>query len=300
MARQTAPGEDERGSRTTWELTQTVATARGRIAYDVLGSGDPVVLVHGTPSRSYVWRHVAPVLARDHTVFVWDLLGFGDSERHVEQDVGLVAHGEVLAELVALWGLDRPAFVGHDIGGAICLRAHLVEGIGVSRIALMDAVALAPWITPRTREMQRDHARWGALPSASLEAVIREHLETATAGPLAPDVFAALFGQWEGERGQALYLRNLDQLDEGDTAEVERRLAGVDVPVLVLWGGEDAWLPLETSERLAARIPNASRTVVPGAGHFCMEDAPEAVAAALSEFLAGSGGAQGASRTPAQ
>ena len=52
-----------------------------------------------------------------------------------------------------------------------------------------------------------------------------------------------------------------------------------------MWGEEDAWLPVETSERVAASIPGAKRVVIPGAGHFCMEDEPEQVAGALDAFL---------------
>jgi pimeloyl-ACP methyl ester carboxylesterase len=268
-----------------WELNGRLRTQRGEIAYRALGEGPPVVLVHGTPSRSVVWRRVAPLLARRHRVIVWDLLGFGDSERHVEQDVSLVAHGEVLAELVERLELDRPALVGHDIGGAVALRAHLVEEVPIARLALLDAVVLAPWITPRTREMQGDIDRWGPLPDAGLAQTIESHLRSATARPLAPEVFEALFAQWDGERGQALYLRNLAQFDERHTAEFEPRLSSIAVPTLVVWGEQDAWLPVDTSERVAARIPGAERIVVPGAGHFCMEDEPEQVGAALEAFL---------------
>jgi pimeloyl-ACP methyl ester carboxylesterase len=268
-----------------WELNGRLRTRRGEIAYRSMGQGPPVVLVHGTPSRSLVWRKVAPVLAQRRRVIAWDLLGFGDSERHEEQDVSLVAHGEVLAELVEQLGLDRPALVGHDIGGAIVLRAHLIEEVPVSQLALIDAVVLAPWITPRTREMQGELDRWHPLPDQELAETIVAHLRSATARPLAPEVFEELFGQWEGERGQALYLRNLAQFDERHTAEFEARLPAIDAPTLVLWGEEDAWLPVETSERVAALIPGAERVVVPGAGHFCMEDDPERVAAELDAFL---------------
>lgn len=262
-------------------------TRRGEIAYDVLGEGPPVVLVHGTPSRSLVWRRVAEVLARRHRVFVWDLLGFGDSERHVQQDVSLVAHGEVLAELVGRWKLEHPALVGHDIGGAVALRAHLLEGVPVSRLVLIDAVVVAPWITPRTRQMQRDVDRWLPLPNPGLADVIKGHLQSATARPLAPGVFEALFDQWDGKRGQALYLRNLTQFDERHTADVHQRLPTLTAPTLVIWGERDAWLPVETSERIAALIPGAQRVVIPAAGHFSMEDEPERVAAAVEGFLAG-------------
>jgi len=269
-----------------WQLDGRVSTRRGEIAYEVFGEGPPVVLTHGTPSRSVVWRQVVRELARDHQVFVWDLLGFGQSEQRVQQDVGLVAHGEVLAELIHLWDVERPILVGHDIGGAVVLRAHLLGGVSVSGVALVDAVVLSPWITSRTRQMQREIDRWSPLPNTELAEVIAEHLRTATARPLAPDVFAALFDQWDGELGQALYLRNLAQFDEDHTLEIERRLPSIDVPTLILWGEDDAWLPVALSERIADLVPGAQRLVIPRAGHFCMEDQPRRVASALRAFCA--------------
>src|SRR4051812_2707900 len=152
-ARRAQPARRPDGPLTGLQLTRRAGTPRGQIAWDRFGEGPPVVLVHGTPSRALVWRNVVRALAERHAVYVFDMLGFGDSERRVEQDVSLVAHGEVLAALVRQWQLDRPALVGHDIGGAAVLRAHLVEGVPVSSLALVDAVVLAPWITDRTRAM---------------------------------------------------------------------------------------------------------------------------------------------------
>jgi pimeloyl-ACP methyl ester carboxylesterase len=133
--------------------------------------------------------------------------------------------------------------------------------------------------------MQRNLAAYDPLPDAQLAATIREHLGTATHRPVDEEIFAALFGQWEGAHGQALYLRNLAQFDEDHTRELEPLLSSISVPVLIAWGEEDAWLPVADSERIAERIPGARRVVIPDAGHFCMEDRPDAVAAALRSFL---------------
>ena len=77
------------GDPTSWRLEQRAATDFGEIAWDVLGDGPPVVLVHGTPSRSVLWRDVAPLLAERSTVYVFDLLGYGQSERREQQDVSI-------------------------------------------------------------------------------------------------------------------------------------------------------------------------------------------------------------------
>jgi len=88
------------GDPVAWTLRQRIATSRGQIAWAASGSGTPVVLVHGTPGRSVLWRNIAPVLAEQFTVYVFDLLGFAQSERDVEQEVSVRVHGQVLAELV--------------------------------------------------------------------------------------------------------------------------------------------------------------------------------------------------------
>jgi len=64
-----------------WRLDETAGVSSGKVAYGIFGEGPPVVLVHGTPSRAYIWREVVPMLAEGHAVYVYDLLGFGESER---------------------------------------------------------------------------------------------------------------------------------------------------------------------------------------------------------------------------
>jgi len=267
-------------------LRSRTRTSRGEIAFECLGEGPPVVLVHGTPSRSYIWRHIAPVLAERHTVFSFDLLGFGESERHVEQDVSIRAHAEVLAELIDHWQVVRPAVAGHDIGGAVILRAHLLGEVPMSKLALIDAVALRPWITPRTREMQTNLDRYGPLPDDGLAQEIAQHLRSSTHRELEREAFEALFGQWTGAEGQALYLRNVARLDERDTAEFESLLSTMATPVRVIWGRQDTWLDPSIGDELAALLPHADLVQVPGAGHFCMEDDPARVAGAMTEFFA--------------
>ena len=80
-----------------------------------------------------------------------------------------------------------------------------------------------------------------------------------------------------------------DGLRERDTAELEGRLGEVDVPVLVVWGEEDAWLDPSQADRLGEAIPDSRVKKMPGVGHFVPEDAPEELARKLSAFLAEGG-----------
>lgn len=88
-----------------WKLGEYYGSSGGRVAYDVLGSGEPIVLVHGTPSNSYLWRGVAGRLASSRKVYVYDLPGYGASEQREGQDVSIGAQTGVLVELLEHWGL---------------------------------------------------------------------------------------------------------------------------------------------------------------------------------------------------
>jgi len=266
-------------------LRQRVGLSGGEVAYDVFGNGPSVILVHGTPSCSYIWRNVVPKLANRFTVYVFDLLGFGESERREGSNVSMAAQARLFAELVESWGLEAPAVAGHDIGGGIVLRAHLVEGVRLSRIALVDAVVLRPWITPTTRHVKAHLDVYRTMPTESFEAIIAAHLRTASYYQMDEEAFVAYLDQWRGEIGQKIYLQKDAQLDEEHTAEFEPLLRSMETPVHILWGERDAWLDPAIAERLRDLLPNADLELIPNAGHFSMEDDPERVANALARFF---------------
>jgi pimeloyl-ACP methyl ester carboxylesterase len=269
----------------TWNLRRRITVPGGEISYDVLGYGPSLILVHGTPSRSYIWRDVASRLADRFTVYVFDLLGFGQSERREGLDVSISGQSRVLAELVEAWELDAPSVAGHDIGGAIALRTHLLEGVSFGCIALLDSVVLRPWITPTTRHVKAHLDVYRTMPAKTFEAIVASHLRTATYRPLDEHAFATYLEGWRGESGQRLYLNKDAQLDERDTAEFEPLLPSIGVPVSIIWGEQDAWLDPALAERLHELIPGSDLLVLPETGHFAMEDSPQQVTAALFDFF---------------
>jgi pimeloyl-ACP methyl ester carboxylesterase len=272
-----------------WNLRRRITLPEGEIAYDVLGYGSPLILVHGTPSRSYIWRDVALRLADRFTVYVFDLLGFGQSERREGLDVSISGQARVLTDLVEAWKLEAPSVAGHDIGGAIALRAHLLEGVPFGCIALLDSAVLSPWITPTTRHVKAHLDVYGTMPARVFEAIVASHLRTATLRPLDQHAFATYLEGWRGEFGQRLYLQKDAQLDERDTAEFEPLIPSIGVPVSIIWGYQDAWLDPALAERLHELVPTSELLMLPETGHFAMEDSPREVAAALFEFFTNCG-----------
>ena len=268
-----------------WNLRRRLTLSGIEVAYDVLGYGPPLVLVHGTPTNSSIWRNVALRLADRFSVYAYDLPGFGQSERGEELDASISNQARVLAELVEALDLDAPSIAGHDIGGATVLRAHLLEGVPFGCIALVDSVALRPWITPTTRHVKAHLDVYKTMPTETFEALVASHLRTATYFPMDEPTIETYLDQWRGESGQRLYLQKDAQLDEGDTAGFEPLLPSITVPVRIVWGENDAWLPPATAGRLHELIPGSDLVLLPSTGHFAMEDNPREVAATLFDFI---------------
>ncbi|WP_330309070.1 MULTISPECIES: alpha/beta hydrolase [unclassified Streptomyces] len=270
-----------------WQLTRTFRSTSGDVRWDGLGQlgQDPVVLLHGTPFSSYVWRAVARSLARRHQVFVWDMPGYGASEKYAGQDVSLAAQGKVFTELLAHWGLDEPLVVAHDFGGAVSLRAHLLHGAHYRALALVDPVALAPWGSPFFRLVGEHSEVFEQLPSALHRALVREYISSASSPGLHPAVLDGLVRPWLGDVGQAAFYRQIAQADQLYTDEIQDRYGEIGIPTLVCWGQDDTWIPAEKGRELVARIPGARLEPISGAGHLVQEDAPAELTAALIAFL---------------
>jgi pimeloyl-ACP methyl ester carboxylesterase len=268
-----------------WKLGNFFEYRGDRVAYDAVGEGPPIVLVHGTPFSSYVWRRIAPALAENYRVHVFDLLGYGASDKREGQDVSLYAQGKLLARLLEHWKLESPMIVGHDFGGAITLRAHLLEGCDFERIVLMDAVSVAPWGSPFYRLVQDYPGVFGQIPGYMHRAMMAAYVRDATYRLMTDEATLPYIEPWLGEEGQAALYRQIAQNDQRYTDEVEPLYGEIERPVLVLWGEEDRWLPLEIGEKLHSSIPGSQLRTIPECAHLAQEDATEEVLGHLIEFF---------------
>lgn len=265
-----------------------------RIAAGVHGSGRPVVLLHGTPSFSLIWRDIVPRLtAAGYAVHLYDLLGYGYSERPQDPavDTSVSAQVPLLMGLLDHWRLDRVDVIAHDIGGAIAARACLIHPGRWRSLAMMDCVSYDSWPSPRTRELIRDGLdQLLRATDAEHRARMNEWLLSAVydeaalrAGPL-----AAYVEMLSGPVGQASQIQHqIRHYDERHTMEIAPRYSELGaIPVEIMWGAQDAWQNVAYAERLHADIPGSSLNIVPDAGHFLQEDQPERVAELLLAHLA--------------
>ena len=257
-----------------------------QIRYGTLGEGDPLVLLHGTPFSSVVWRRIAPQLARRHRVYYFDLLGYGHSEQHHGQDVSLAMQNQVFTALLDHWGLELPDVVGHDFGGTTALRTHLLDARDYRSLTLIDPVALSPHGSSLVQTARRHQDALTELPGYIHEAILRAYISGAVHRQLSEQELRRYLEPWLGDQGQAAFYRQIAQMDDHHTDEIQDRYDDIRCPVTILWGEHDSWIPLARGRTLASRTPGADFHVVAEASHLVPEDAPEAVVGIVLDFLA--------------
>lgn len=273
----------------SWQLPQTYSSGIGTVRWAQLGDpkAAPLVLLHGTPFSSFIWRHIARALAHDYCVYVWDMPGYGASDKFKGQDLSLDALAGVFTGLLDHWSLDEPTVVAHDSGGAVALGAHLRHGARYGRLALVDSVSLAPWGSPFFQLVGEHAALFDNLPARLHEALLREYVNTASSPGLHPATLESLIDPWTGDAGQAAFYRQLQQrtADEAFVEAIQDGYQTIDIAVAVCWGEDDTWIPPPRGRELADQIPEASFRIIPSAGHLAQEDNPAELTAALLSFL---------------
>ncbi|MFI9487836.1 alpha/beta fold hydrolase [Promicromonospora sp. NPDC052451] len=248
-------------------------------------AGD-VVLCHGTPWSARVWAPVARALGRDHRVFLWDMPGYGASPKGADVAVDLVTQRRRLAALLGHWSLDRPHVVAHDIGGAVALGAHLLEGVEVASLFLLDIVTLDPWGSPFFRLVAEHEPVFAAVPGPLHAALVREYIAGAANHGLPDDVVATLAEPWLDAVGQAAFYRQIARLSPEHTAPIVRRLGAARSPVRIGWAAADPWIPVEQAARLRAALPGDPEVVTfPGRGHLVPLEDDAAVGRAVRTWL---------------
>ena len=262
-------------------IAATVSAGRIRIAglevaYDRVGEGPPLVLVHSAGSDAREWRPQIAGLADEFTVIAWDEPGAGRSS-DLPADFGLGGYATALAALVETHG--APAHVcGLSWGGTVTLELYR------RRPELMATLVLAD-----------TYAGWkGSLPEHERRARVAgvERMLNAPTEPSHPTVAGLFAGEPPGDITELLDAVAADVRPEsmraalGAMAEADLRavLPRITAPTLLVWGELDARSPLSVAREFARAIPGAELVVIPDAGHMSNLERPDEFNAAVRDF----------------
>jgi pimeloyl-ACP methyl ester carboxylesterase len=282
------------------DAVRVVRVGDARVAYREAGSGPPLLLLHGCPFSSFIWREVIPLLSPAHRCLAPDLLGLGDTETPAGADWSLRAQAAMVVGLLDALDVPRAHVVGHDYGGAVAqlLAAEHAERVG--RLVLANAEAYDNW--PSAEE--RPFVRLTQLPLLGelvlrllgTRPVLRLTLARAhavhdprvlTAALLDGYIRANYSDRHRRAKTRRFLALQYEPANNRVTLELLDGLRRFDHPTLLIWGQEDPHFGPAWGERLRREIPGAERLeLLPSTGHLLMEERPERFAALVRDFLA--------------
>lgn len=276
-------------------------------------AGQAIVLCHGFPELAYSWRHQVPALVQaGYRVLAPDMRGFGASSapKEVEGYDVLTLCGDMLGLLDAE-GLESAIFVGHDWGANVAWHMALIHPERVPAVVGMS-VPLVPRAPAPPIPIMREHLGedfymvWFQEPGVAEEALGRDVRRTLTTSRVWTDEWASEEGgepqrpEWLSEedlevyvrafqrtgfRGGLNWYRNIDRNWELTEPYANRR---VEQPAMFLTGELDPVRDFMPAEAMTGLVMDLRKSiVVPGAGHWVQQQAPEEVNEALLGFLAG-------------
>ena len=268
--------------------------AEPELHFEAHGSGEPILLIPGYGATLYSWRYLAPALARTHRVILLDLKGFGMSPKPDDGKYSIHDHARRVADFLRDRDLSGVTLIGHSFGGGIALLLALrLRGdakYAPKRLVLIDNVAYRQRLPLFVRMMQSPLGPLvlRAVPATSLIRHVLEqaYLDDAKIPPESITEYAKPLDTPGAREAMVATAKGMIPPDIEDLAE---RYRGIDIPALILWGRQDAIVPLSIGERLHRAIPDSKLVIVERCGHIPHEECPDEAIPAVVEFMGSTG-----------
>lgn len=261
-------------------MTELVEANGLTIAYQRVGEGNPLVLVHGAAEDHRIWKSQVAALSDEFTVVAWDEPGAGGS-CDLPEDLTLAGFADGLAALIESLRLGPAHVAGFSWGGTVVLELYRRHPELVATVIMIDS-----------------YAGWkGSLPTDEVLARVagtHRMLDASPAefDPTLPGLFAgdpsadsvSLLAAIAADVRPATLAQELDIMAATDLSDL---LPHVAVPTLLLWGDMDARSPLSVARQFEESIPDTRLVVIAGAGHLSILERPDQVNDALRTFCRG-------------
>lgn len=259
-----------------------------KVHYVEQGSGEPVLLLHGWPTSSYLWRNLLAPIAAKNRVIAIDLPGFGRSDKPTDASYSFRFYDRVLTGFLDSVGAERVGLGVHDLGGPVGMFWAARHPERVRSLALLNTlvyarpslavvafVAAARIPGPRSWLTSPRGLRFAMRYGVNHKDRLSEEAITAYQEPFA------------GRDARVALRKAGTGLHPGGMKEVERWLPGAGIPVRIIYGEKDRILPdvARTMRKVEADVGFAEVTKLPDCGHFIQEERPTEIAGMLAAFF---------------
>lgn len=269
--------------------TQKITTHGHSIHYRELGQGPPILLIHGWPTSSFLWRNVMPEISDQRRVLAIDLPGFGNSDKPLDVDYDFGFYTSIIDGFLDAVGVDdQLAIAVHDMGGPIGLYWASQRSDRLERLAVLNTVAY-PQMSWAAR------AFLIACKMPGLRSVLTSQWALGLAmkvgvhdtDRLAPDTIEGTRAPFRDRDSRRVLAKTAADMSAKELETIARWLPTVTVPVRVIYGAKDRILPdiEDTVQRLRGDIDHIEVERLDDCGHFLQEEQPRKVGQLLAEFL---------------
>ncbi len=252
------------------------------------GPGQDIFLLHGFASSTYTWEKVALILqGKGYHVWALDMKGFGWSDKPEKADYAPMQLMEEVNAWMDKMGLRKVVFVGNSLGGAIAWNMALVHPEKVKKLVLIDAAGFM--------HKMPVPVRLAGLPGAAGVArlffgrwAIQDTLKQVYFDPasITAEQIDAYYNRLRTENALGALTALGRSISTISSEEYALRIPEIQVDTLIIWGRDDAWIPLEDGFKFKEALPNATLEVIPFCGHIPQEEKPEETAHLIIDFLA--------------
>lgn len=249
--------------------------------------GTPLVLLHGTSASLHTWEGWVDALKGERRVIRIDLPGFGLTGPAPDGDYHLARYSRFVGALLDDLGLKQVVLAGNSFGGQVAWKFAADAPDRVARLVLVDATGYPyrPESVPLAFRMARipvlEPLMTHTLPRSMVESSVRNvYGDPARVTPELVDRYHELALR-EGNRGALV-----QRFRQSPGGEFTEQISRIKAPTLILWGGLDRLIPLETGQRFAREITGSQLVVFDALGHVPHEEDPITTVAAVKRFLA--------------
>lgn len=255
------------------------------VAYTDIGEGEPLILLHGIPTWSYLFHEIIEPLAQHYRVIAPDMIGYGYSDRRDRFDRSIEFQANVIERFLAELDIESAHFVAHDIGGGVAMIVVDRTPKLVRSMVLSNSVAYDSW--PVDEMLALGHPRNAKMKPEEMRGLLEKAFEFGLSRPerLTDEFREGIMAPYLEPEGIVSMVRNAASLNTNHTTPLTGRLGRMSQPTLMVWGVDDRWQPVSTAECLVKDMPNAKLHAVKNCSHWVPQDAPEEFTAATLDFL---------------
>ena len=255
------------------ELRSTTVFGQTIKYYDV-GSGPPLLLIHGIGGDADEWAFCFEVLGKTHRVIALDLLGFGRSDKpRIEYTISKFVEG--VEGFLQQLNIGRVSVLGESLGGWIAASFALKFPRVVDRLILVDAAGV-----------------WGDIQELPIDVRVstRAHLQEVFRlvfhdKRMASELLVDLAYQQHLERGDGPTIDSVLRSQESGRERLDEVIGKLSMPTLIVWGEQDEMIPVSVGQRLQRMIPGSRLEVIPECGHVPALEKPSEFTRCLLDFL---------------